>query len=383
MSVTVDTQIEQLKSYIRQQVQLGISSNEISEQLKGAGWPNDQIYNAFLALQQEMMPAHLAQHHQPATQHTPAASSEQPSVPQANGQKRGRLKMGWLLLKQSFRILNGNRYLLRYLLMTGVWVFAITAAFVIIYVLYEVNSTGDVYAEGASFASNFVFYVLAFLNYLLIYFFINLYAAGLAANILDIFAGKRRHYNDYMHMAYSKAGPIFVFSLIQATVGMILDYIVERLRFVGWILSWVLGMLWSLGTMFVIPIMMTSQKPSAVRSIGQSMRFFKGTWGENVVAKAGVNVPLGLISFVSVFVMFILIFPAYAVASVWGALFVVVLWFVFIIALSIVGSFANSLINVSLYYYAVHQKVPPSFSAEMLNSVLVKGKSRFFKKNKQ
>ena len=59
-------------------------------------------------------------------------------------------------------------------------------------------------------------------------------------------------------------------------------------------------------------------------------------------------------------------------------------WIIFIVlslALSVIGSFANSLVNIALYYYATTQQVPPAFTAEMLNSVFIKRKRRFFKKD--
>ncbi|MEO6761140.1 MAG: DUF6159 family protein, partial [Candidatus Saccharimonadales bacterium] len=149
-----------------------------------------------------------------------------------------------------------------------------------------------------------------------------------------------------------------------------------RVRFVGWILAWLLGALWSLGTLFVIPIIMTSQKPSGVSSIKSSFSFFKRTWGESIVAKLSVNTPLALLN-----VALIIAFITGIVASVnlqsYAMLWVIIILYIIIsIILSVIGSFANSLVNIALFYYATYGKVPPAFSEDLLNQVFIKKKRR-------
>src|SRR5207245_5116586 len=162
----------------------------------------------------------------------------------------GRIRTGWILFKQTMTILKGNKQLLRYLLMTTLCVTVITVVLVALYIVFDKK---DLQKTGNKTLSP-LGYALGFADYLLVYFFIYYYAAGLTANILDIFQGNQRSYAEYMKIARAKIGPIFVFSLLSATIGFILQYVVERIRFAGWLISWILGTLWSLGTLFVIPL---------------------------------------------------------------------------------------------------------------------------------
>ncbi len=363
----MDEQAEQLQSYIRQQIQSGLEPDEIHAHLQASGWPPETVQQAFLAVQATMIPTALQS--QPQAQ--PLGNPPVASAPQALGTRRGRIKTGWLLLKQSVHLLNGNKYLLRYLLMTYVWVLILTLVLIGIYLadhqlLYTEN-------DGLSVVG----YIVTFISYVVINFAIDFYAAALAANMLGIFQGKREPFSTYTRLARSKAPTILVFSLMQATVGMILKFVIERLRYVGKILSWLLGTLWSLGTMFVLPIIITSDT-SAPRAVKESVNFFKSTWGENITAKVTVNTPLFFINLAVACLFYPLIITTLVNGSI-VAFWIVVSLYTFVqLSIAVVGSFANSLINVSLFYYAKYHQVPPSFEAELLNKVFVAKKNRFF-----
>ncbi len=370
MNSTMDEHQQTLVTFITDQLSSVKNPDEIYSQLIAAGWPEDQVRQAFQAVHTQIMPTALRGQ---ADAEPTVPTDPNQSLPQANGKRRGRIRTGFELLKQSLRLLNGNRYLFRYLLMTWAVIMAVEVAlFLIVY--FGPSMLINSYGNGPGW------YLFVFISYVVIYFLINFYAAALASNIQGIFKGERKPYGAYIAAARGKAGPIFVFSVIDAIVGMFLRFVVERLRFVGWILAWLLGTAWSLGTMFVLPMIMDTDV-TAPQAIKQSIKFFKQTWGEGVVAKATVNVPLGLITLLiaAIFIPIIWVTVysgAYAVAVV--AVFV----YLFIqITIAIIGSFANSVINVALYYYATTRQIPPGFSADMLNQVFVKRKRRFGKKS--
>lgn len=369
----MDEQIEQLKVYIRQQIQGGVEPNVIASHLHASGWPPEAVEQAFKAVQATMIPT-------VQQANAPGQSATIPP-PQVKGSLLSRIKTGWLILKQSVKVLNGNKYLLRYLAMTYLWVVILTIGFVALFlgfreIIYDPNSIDP----GSSLS--LLGFALVFVNYVVIYFVINFYAAALAANMLQIFLGRNEPFSAFTKLAWSKAPTIFLFSLIQATVGIILEFIVERIRFIGWFLSWLLGTMWSLGTLFVLPIIVTSDA-SAPKAIKQSVNFFKATWGENITAKVTVNTPLALINIAVIAVFWPLFFVVMMTGSLAGVLAVLIAFLFVQLTIAIIGSFANSLLNVSLFYYATYHQVPPSFDAELLNRVFVKRKRRFFGKDKQ
>lgn len=357
----MQNQNQQLSSYIRSQLELGSNSNDISTQLLNAGWPQDQITAAFEAVQQSIMPT------QPNPENMQAEQGVNTTTPVALGKRRGRIRTGWQLLMCSVSLLNGNRYLFRYLVMTWVVIIALETAFVATMWFGIDLFTGS---DGSDTALWYVFLALA---YILVCFIINLYAAALSANILDIYSGKRDTYSTYMHRARSKMGPIFIFSVFQAAVGLFLEYVVERIRFIGWIVSWLLGTLWSLMTMFTLPIIMDSDK-GVIQSVKESTSLFKKTWGENITAKASVNTPIGLIQIALAVIFWSAILPVIFLGRVEFLVLLIVLYLFLAISIAMIGSFANSVINMALYYYATQAKIPPGFTAEMLNKVFVEGK---------
>ena len=357
-------QNQQLSNYIYQELQRGNTPDTISAQLQQAGWSQDLITAAFQQVQSFVVPQQPLQPVAATTGST--VSTETGPPPEASGKRRGKIKTGWQLFVASMHLLNGNRYLFRYLLMTWIVIIAIEAAiFATVWFGYNlfINHDGS---------DNGLWYIFVAFSYVLIYFVINLYAAALSANILDIYKGKREPYSNYMQRARSKAGPILLFSIFQAIVGLILEYIIDRIRFVGWIISWLLGTLWSLATMFVLPIIVDGDK-GAVQAVKESVGLFKKTWGENVTAKATVNTPLALIQIALASVFWFLALPTLS-GGIGLFIFVIIVYLFFAISVAILGSFANSIVNMALYYYALHRQVPPGFTADMLNHVFIERK---------
>ncbi|MDB5166416.1 MAG: hypothetical protein JWM37_488 [Candidatus Saccharibacteria bacterium] len=357
--------ISGLTDYIYNQLQTGQTADEINTQLLAAGWTPEQVQQGFYAVQARVMPTGMP----PVAPGAPAATG-----PQANGVKRGRIKTGWILFKVSLNVLRGNPYLIRYFLMTWVWIIALNLAMGILVYLLFVHVLADQYAAGQE-PSELLWYVISFFSYLITYCIINFYAAALAANILDIFKGQRQPYKVYIQAARSKFVTIFVYSLIASIVGTLIQFIAERIRFAGWLLRFILDTAWALGTLFVLPIIMTSDV-GAPTAIKQSFRFFRQTWGENVTAKVTVNAPLFLIN-MAISVVFWISFIAIISTGIWPlAIALLIVYLVVIISIAVVGSFANNLINVALFYYANYHQVPAAFSAEMLDNILIKGKPR-------
>lgn len=355
-----------LINFISGQLQQGQHPDVISSQLAQAGWQEDQVKQAFLTVQAQVVPTTMQQPGQVV-----GGSALTASKPQANGKRRGRIRMGWRLLKHCVSLLNGNKYLLRYYFMTWVMVILINAVFF-----------GIVwFADDGFFDSDAHWYPLLFVAYLVVYCVINFYAAALARNILDIYKGEKQPYSHYLKAARSRFGPIFVYSLISAIIGVLLEYIIERLGKIGEIISWLVGTAWGLATMFSLPIIMDTPA-SGVGSIKQSWHLFKQTWGEGITAKVTVGTPIALLQILLIFVFSFALFPAIAADSLGMILFIVLVYVFFSVSLAVIGSYASNFINVALYFYATTGQVPPSFDEEMLNSVFIKSKRQIKKEEK-
>src|SRR6201999_2187525 len=69
--------------------------------------------------------------------------------------------------------------------------------------------------------------------------------------------------------------------LLATGVGLLLEQIAARLPFGGRILTWLAGVAWSLGTLFVIPILALTDD-DAGQAVRRSADLVKRTWGEGI-----------------------------------------------------------------------------------------------------
>ncbi len=109
-----------------------------------------------------------------------------------------------------------------------------------------------------------------------------------AAN--DVFEGKKADLSAATKEAFSRFGSLFLFALLEGTVGLILRAIADNLKgLAGSLVRVIGGLAWSVGTYFAIPGILFEDL-GAVKSIGDSGRLIKSKWGNvmrsNVVAGA-------------------------------------------------------------------------------------------------
>lgn len=373
---------EQLRSYIQQQLNSGISSNEIYLQLKQASWQDDVIQHAFQLVQASIMPSF----NQPST--TPLYPQEQAQIqPVLSEQipstkvKRGRFKTGWLLFKQSIRVLRQNEGLTRYVIMSFVISFLFTILYVVVFIFGKnIFIQGVVKTSSGSSRLSLkpLGYLMVFTYYVLTYFIINLYSAGLVANVIDIFHGQSQHYRNYMKVARSKGMALFIYAVIESTVGLILRFIAERSRLFGRIVVWIIGVAWSLSRLFVVPIIVTSEENPFI-AIKHSTKLLVSTWGENLAGRVSFGV-IGMILYLLVLapisfgILFLGQLLGHGIGLIISVFFILILY----LAFGILMSTASSVLNTALFYYAQYRQIPAAFDAQLINSAFINKKPKSF-----
>lgn len=376
-------QTKNLKTYIWQQLQSGVQPVEIRQQLLGGGWTVEAVDAAFADISRELSApqpaASLDEEQRPSV--TPQAAATQ-TLPAEPAVKRGRIKTAWLLLKQSLKLLNHHRELVRYPLMS----FAISMVLLILLVIVYIANPGEALyttyqvQEGAGMVTRTqstgvgIFVILA--AYIALGFITFLYAAGLSAHVLDLYRGSSKRYADYMALARSKSLQLLLFSTINVTVGLILATIAERFRLLGWIIAKLLGALWSLATAFTVPVIVETDK-NAVAAIRHSTSLFIQTWGENVVGRItfnGIVILIYLFIFIPVLVVLSIVMTA--LAGFVGMILVGILAIVLLIFAIIVETTAAQILNTALYYYAQYRQIPAAFDPDLLAGVFQQKKSK-------
>ena len=397
-------QVQNGAKYIAEQLQAGLRADEIAGQLRAANWPEEQISHAFERSHQLMMvavqpvqPTQLANPVPAQSQPVEAQSNVQQAASQSplgqqvqqdgadNGKKRGKISSGWLLFKQSMRVLRNNRALVKYPIISGLFSFLVLAIFSGIFfaggkAFYVPNTTSysnDGYPTPIGLVVALVYYVAS-------YFVVNYYAAGLSAHVLDLFHGSSQPRSVYMQKARSKIKTIFLFSLLSATIGMILRMIAERSALLGRIVARILGALWTIASLFVVPTIVSSDR-GVKDSIKHSVELIKSTWGENIVGRAGMETVFALLFMFVMIPVYIGLFILAAATNSGIAIGIVAfLCVVSLFVFAIVTTTASSVLNTALFYYAEYRQVPAAYDPELLNNIFIpkKPKRGLFSKKK-
>ena len=93
-----------------------------------------------------------------------------------------------------------------------------------------------------------------FLFYLINYFIIVFFNVGLVHYAKMILEGKETSVSEGIQYATTRAGTILAWASLAATVGIILKTIQERSGAIGSIIVSIIGMVWSIATFFVVPV---------------------------------------------------------------------------------------------------------------------------------
>jgi hypothetical protein len=145
------------------------------------------------------------------------------------------------------------------------------------------------------------------------------------------------------------------------TVGVILRLIEDRAGTLGQIAAGLVGGVWSLVTMFVVPVLIFEEK-GVFDAIKGSLDLFKKTWGESAVGSLSIGlvfVAIGIVGFLLVLASLMLnnILVIYAAVS---------LFIVLVAILAILASAMQGIFVVALYIYAKTGQVPASFNREVV-----------------
>lgn len=255
------------------------------------------------------------------------------------------------LVKASWRILMEDKKLLAFPVMSGIVTLLVIATFIL----------PLIFTNGMLETNTIAGIVLLFLFYVVSYFVVIFFNVGLISCVNARLQGKTMTVGEGLSAAARHVGSILVWAIIAATVGLILRMIEERAGFLGQIAAGLVGGVWSLVTMFVVPVLVFEEK-GVVESMKGSLALFKKTWGESVVGSLSIGLvffAIGIVGFVLVLATMMLGNPMVFLAA--GALFIVLIAILAILASAMQGIFV-----VALYTYAKTGQVPSVFNRELV-----------------
>lgn len=271
-----------------------------------------------------------------------------------------RLSNGWTIAMNSFKVLKENKQLIIFPILSGMAILLIVASFFTAQLAaagWNVdNMATDENVTPVNVLLLFVFYVA---NYFVVIFF----NVALVHCTRLYFHGEEVTVRKGIQFAATRISAIFSWAFVAATVGLILRAIQENSGTVGKIITGIIGVVWSIATFFVVPII-AYEKVGPFDAIKRSSSLMKQKWGESL----GANFSFFLIQFLGVLLVGL---PLYFI----GALISPVAG----IALAIVGVFsiiaiisAAQTIFISAVYHNVTGDPVKHFNQQMVDQLFDK-----------
>ncbi|MWV39089.1 hypothetical protein GRS80_04730 [Natrialba sp. INN-245] len=270
--------------------------------------------------------------------------------PQLGSSRMGffdRLKTGWTLTKDSAGVIRNHPQLLVFPLLAGIT----SAAFFVLFFfpLLIANLVGS----GLEYAVLFVLYFITT-------FFSTYFSAALVYGANEAFHGREPGVVDCLKGVSDRIGPIVVWSLISATVSVILKSLEESDNPVASILASLFAVGWSIMTFFIVPVIVF-EDVSVTSMFKRSGVTFKETWGETLGAGFGITLIVTVLGIVLAVLALVVSVPVAAVFPGPGIFLAVVLVggvmvFTYLLSQTIWG-----IAKTALYVYAAEGVTPEEF----------------------
>lgn len=269
----------------------------------------------------------------------------------------GRFARTWQLMGASWRMLQQDKRLIVFPLISGVALAIVIALFAVPMFVAVQGHVGP----GDPFHWTLPMYAALFVFYFLDYFVIVFFNSALIACVLKQVDGEQPTLGYGLAFAWQRLPQILGWALLTSTVGMLLRMLEEKVGLIGRIVIGLLGMAWTVTSFLVVPVLVV-EGTGPIESYRRSVEMLKRTWGEQVIG----NVSFGLL-----FAVFGIVPAAILVffASMGGRevfFLVAALLGVWLVALALVQSTLQTIYQAAIYLYAANGEAPAGFDNQLV-----------------
>lgn len=281
-----------------------------------------------------------------------------------NEKKIGRFRASYLLAAESFEFLRKDKEMLWVPFMSFAAGVILVAALIGIWFSYFI-----IFEYASPEMDEIVSYVFLFLLYIGGAFIFTFFQGVISAMVHMRVEGNDPTLGDGLGNSARHAGKIFRWSVITATVGVIINIIQDKLGWAGKVFGFIGSVAWSVLTFFMVPVLVLENE-GVKPSIARSGRLFKEAWGETLVMNFSLGIFFTMLHLIWIGICAVLLFFS---ADIWYALIPVgVLFFVGFFILLIVNSVLSGIFKTVLYEYASSGRVPESFTPELIIGAIKK-----------
>jgi hypothetical protein len=266
-----------------------------------------------------------------------------------------RLSNGWDISMSSFKVLRENKQLILFPILSGISMLLILGSFVLVILAgagWDVDGIGDPSRTGSI--------LVLFCYYLVNYFIVVFFNTALIHCTRLYFTGEEVTIRKGISFAWSRIGSIFAWAMLAATVGTILRVIEENIGWLGKILIGLIGMVWSIATFFVVPVL-AYEDLAPIDAFKRSSQMMREKWGESL----GARFSFGIVQFLA---MLLVGLPIFIIGFMINPVFGVVIGLLAVLFVMAVISAAQT-IFISAVYHDINGDPVKHFNQQMINNL--------------
>ncbi|MFT4310045.1 MAG: DUF6159 family protein [Candidatus Woesearchaeota archaeon] len=215
-------------------------------------------------------------------------------------------------------------------------------------------------------------YVYAFILYFGFAFIATFFNVGTVYAAKQIFEKKSVGFFECLSFSIKKIHLIFLWSLLSATVGLlllILEQLARRAKgfgpiIIGMIRS-VLGMAWAIISVFVVPVMVY-EGLTPIEALKRSVQVLKKTWGQSLIRHVGLGALQFIAILVGIIVTVVVVIATLGLQNIYVTLGVIGAGILYVMIVIVACNVLNTIYNTALYVYGAQQSAPEGFDSATL-----------------
>ena len=172
-----------------------------------------------------------------------------------------------------------------------------------------------------------------------------------------------------LRFACSRWKAILMWALFAGLIGLIIKVIEQRFEIVGRIIARLIGVAWSIASVFVIPVIVREESTmNPIVMLKKSATTLSNAWGEGLIGYIGIGAVNTIVFISSVAVIMVAGFLSAQLHNFWLFGLVLAGWFVAMVIWSYLMNVASLVYKGALYLYAAEGVISEPYDQDMLNS---------------
>lgn len=257
-----------------------------------------------------------------------------------------RLSNSWELVKASVKVLQADKELVVFPLLSGAALAAVSLLFLL--PMIAANLFDEMFKS-----SGVMGYVVLFAFYIVQYCVMIFCNTALVGAALIRLRGGDPTVSDGLRIAASRVGPILGYAVIAATVGMILRAFSDKSK--NFLVQLVISLFefgWNVATFLVVPVL-AAENVGPIEAIKRSVAYLKKTWGEQLVGDLAIGTIFSLINLGIILLGIVATMGMVSIQAPTALIVALVLVFVLVLMFSaLIGSTLSSIFVSAVYQYA-------------------------------